>query len=247
MSVKRVLVGEQGMARAVEQQMRNWELGREQRQAQPQERRKELEDFVCVSRMVGLEGHQVVAGLAARLGWPVFDREVLGLMAGDDEMTRKLYETLDHRDLKWWESALSPFVMGRYMANDYFRRLCETVLALARQSPGIFVGRGIDLVLPPKVGLRVCLYAGLPARIRAVAERHGIGETEAKLRIQQGEAERREFIQRMFHVEPFDPGRFDLVVNLDRMSDPEAVDLILGAHERRAARSAAQAPAATSV
>lgn len=243
MSVKRVLVGEQGMARAVEQQMRNWELRREQRQALPRQEHKVLESFICVSRLVGLEGHSVLSGLSARLGWPTFDREVLGLMAGDDELTRRLYETLDHRDLKWWESALSPFVMGRLVVNDYFRRLCETVLALASQSPGIFLGRGIDLILPRDQGLRVCLFASLPTRIRAVTARHAVTESEARHLIEQGEAERREFIQRMFHVEAYDPGRFDLVLNLDRLTAAEAIDLVVAAHEGREIAAHAMAPA----
>ena len=242
MSVRRILVGEHGMDRAVENQMRNWELRREQRQALPHQERKPLESFICVSRLVGLEGHAVVSGLSARLGWPTFDREVLGLMAGDDEMTRRLYETLDHRDLKWWESALSPFVMGRLVVNDYFRRLCETVLALARQSPGIFIGRGIDLILPRDQGLRVCLFASLPTRIHAVTARHAVTEAEARHLIAQGEAERREFIQRIFHVEAYDPGRFDLVLNLDRMTSAEAIDLIVAAHAGR--ESAERAAAA---
>jgi len=238
MSEKRILVGEHGVARALEHQMRNWELGRAQRQAQPQDQRKAIESFICISRLVGLEGHSVLADLGARLGWPVFDREILGLMAGDDDLTRRLYETLDHRDLKWWESALSPFVMGRYVVNDYLRRLCETVLALARQSPSVFVGRGIDFVLPPDQGLRVCLFASLPTRIRALADRYGVTETEARQLIAQGEAERRDFILRVFHLEPTDPGRFDLILNLDRLTSAEAVDIIVASHARREQRTA---------
>lgn len=235
MSEKRILVGEHGVARAVEHQMRNWELGRAQRRALPQEQRKPLESFICISRLVGLEGDAVVSELAARLGWPVFDREILGLMAGSDDLARQLYESLDHRDLTWWETALSPFVRGRFVVNDYFRRLCETVLALARQAPGVFVGRGIDFILPSDQGLRVCLFASLPSRIHAVADRYGLTESEARQMIARGEAERRDFIVRMFHLEPTDPGRFDLVLNLDRLSSDVAAEIILAAHERRAA------------
>ena len=236
MSEKRILVGEPGMARAVEQQMRNWELARAARRAVAPAARRPLESFICVSRMVGLEGNAVVSGLAARLGWPTFDREILGLMAGDDELTRRLYETLDHRDLTWWEAALSPLVMGRFVVNDYFRRLCETVLALARQAPSVFVGRGIDLILPPDQGLRVGLVAGLPARVRAVVERLGVSAAEARQWIEQGEAERRDFLQRTFHVDAADPARFDLQLNLERMASDEAIEAILAAHERRARR-----------
>jgi hypothetical protein len=232
MSFKRVLTGESGIAHAVEQQMRNWELGREQRPRRATAERPQVEDFVCISRMVGLEVREVVSRLAERLRWPFFDRELLSLMAGDDEIRQRLYQTLDHRDLTWWEAIASPFLVGHYVVDDFFHRLCDTVLTLARQSSAIFVGRGIDLILPADHGLRVWLVASVPTRLESLRRRYQLTAAEARQVLELQEAERREFFRRHFHLEPSDPARFDLTLNLDRLDPDAAADLILATRAR---------------
>lgn len=234
MSLKRVLVGEAGIARAVEQQMRNWELGREQHPRHATAEGPPIEDFVCISRMVGLDVRDVVDRLAERLRWPFFDREILNLMAGDDAIRRRLYETLDHRDLTWWEAIASPFLVGHYVVDDFFHRLCDTVVTLARQSPAIFVGRGIDLILPKNHGLRVWLVASASTRLEFLRQRHELTAAEARQVLELQEAERREFFRRHFRVEASDPARFDLTLNLDRLDPDAATELILATRARLA-------------
>ena len=92
------------MARVVERQMRNWELARSQRLKLPEPKRQEVEDFVCVSRRVATPGaEEVAARLGKKLGWPVFDKEILEAMAGDDFYRQQIYANMDQRDLSWTE------------------------------------------------------------------------------------------------------------------------------------------------
>ena len=118
MAGRRELSEGPGGARAVERQLSNWEIARRQRLAHPGERRVEATDFICISRMVGLDGREIAQPVAERLGWPLFDREVLDWMAGDDEVRRQIYRAMDERDFKWWEAAMSPWVVGRYVLDD---------------------------------------------------------------------------------------------------------------------------------
>lgn len=241
MAGRRGLSGGPGVERAVERQLSNWEIARTQRPARPSARREETADFICISRMVGIDGREIAAPLAERLGWPLFDREVLDRMAGDDDVRRRIYRAMDEHDFKWWEAAMSPWVVGRYVMDDYFHRLCEAVLGLARQGRCVFLGRGADLILPSGHGLRVRLVAGLPTRIRALAASRARTEAEARTAIEAEEHARAEFFRRHFHVSPDDPLRYDLMVNRDRLSIEETIDLVLAAHKHRAAPLAAGA------
>ena len=234
MAGRRVLSGGPGGERAVERQLSNWEIARTQRPPQPGGRREETADFICISRMVGIDGREVAVPLAERLGWPLFDREVLDRMAGDDEVRRRIYRAMDEHDFKWWEAAMSPWVVGRYVMDDYFHRLCDAVLGLARQGRCVFLGRGADLVLPQGRGLRVRLVASLPTRRRAMAASRARTEAEARAAIDAEEHARAEFFRRHFHASPDDVLRYDLVLNLDRLSVGEAVELVLAAHRPRA-------------
>jgi len=233
MSAKQGHAAEPGVMRAVERQMSNWELARTQHFDREPHERPATQHFICISRLVGIDGHEVADLLGERLQWPVFDRQVLDLMAGNDEVRRRLYAAMDEHDLKWWQSAMSPLVVGRFVVDDYFHRLCDAILALARKSACIFLGRGAELILPPESGVRVRLVAGLASRIRDAATARGLTSNEARAWIEREEAERAGFFRRYFKAEPADPARYDLALNLDRMSPEIAAELILAARRAK--------------
>jgi cytidylate kinase len=121
-----------------------------------------------------------------------------------------------------------------FRKNDYFHRLMETVLCLARQGPAVFVGRSTDLILPKTKGLRVKLIASIEYCAARFAEHNHMEPQQAREEIARIETERREFIHNHFHIDAYDPMRFDLLVNVERFSIGQIVDLILAAHRDRA-------------
>jgi len=221
------------IARLVERQMRNWELARQQRPESDRPTKSRVEEFVCLSRQVGTDGERIAQSLGAALGWPVFDREILDAMAGDDAVRRQVYESMDERDLTWWEETLRALMQSEFVRNDYFKRLSETVLSLARQGHCVFLGRGADLFLPDDVGFRVRLVAPADARVARVAAANELTRTEAEQWIGRVEAERQRYFRRHFGIEVEDAVRFDMTVNLSRFSVAEAVEMILMAKSIR--------------
>jgi cytidylate kinase len=191
--------------------------------------------------MVGVQGDEVARRLGKHLQWPVFGREILEAMAGDDAIRRRVYASMDQRDLGWWEESLRSLLQREFVRNDYFRRLCETLLSLARQAPSVFLGRGADLVLPQGRGFRVRLIAALDSRTRRYAEWNDLSAEEAKLEIERIERQRADFFRHHFQVDASDPLRHDLTVNLDRWSTEQTVNLILEGKEVRQAAGVAAA------
>jgi hypothetical protein len=222
--------GRSDVARVVERQMRNWELASAQRaEPLPHRPRCEVAQFVCVSRTVACGGGAVARLLGERLGWPVFDREILQAMAGDDQVRARLYEHLDERDVSWLEDALRWVIRGELRTDDYFCRLTETVLALARRGPAVFLGRGVDLILPCDRGLRVRITASPERRARDYAREHNMSEVLARAEIERIDGERGEFRRRRFGKSANDATRYDLVLNMDRLTPAQAVELLLAA------------------
>ena len=220
-------------ARALERQMRNWELASRQRRDEEPRPRPEVEDFITLSRQVGLPAEEVAERLGAELGWPVFGRRLLDEMAGDDGVRRRIYRALDQRDLKWWEEALYGLFGEGFVRNDYFRRLCETVLSLARRGSCVFVGRGCDRLLPATLGYRVRLVGPRSRRLEHLCQRHDLTAKEAVEREERLEGERDRFLRHHFDVGSDDTTRHDLVLNLGRMSVAEAAEVILAARQLR--------------
>ncbi len=222
-----------GISKLVEKQMRNWELARAQRLDVPKDDRPEVEDFVTISRQVGAGGLQFGTALAERLKWPLFDKEILQVMAGDDSVRRRIYESMDERDLTWREATLRSVLQPEIVKDDYFRRLTYTVLSLARQGRAVFLGRGADCILPQQIGLRVRLVAPFDTRAQRMADRQGLTLEQAREEVARIEQERADFIRHHFGVDMDDPTRFDLAINLGRISTAQAVELVVGECKRR--------------
>ncbi len=222
-------VSEPHVARSVEKQMRNWEIARQQRVVKPRRKARPVHDFIAMSVAVGSGGRQVVERLGHELGWPVFDKEILHAMAGDDAVRARIYETLDEHDIGWLEETIRSLVQPEFGKNDYFHRLTRTVLGLARQGSAIFVGRGADLILPRGQGLRVKVTASRDRCAARYAAENGLSEREARDALERTERDRAEFIRRHFQVGGDDAARYDLVVRLDRFSVEKAAELVLAA------------------
>ena len=199
-----------GVEKLVERQMRNWELARSQRATPPPAERPEVEPFVAVSRAVGSVGP-----------------------ADDDRIRQQLFASMDERDLGWFEESLRALMHGEFTKNDYFPRLTQTVLAIARQGSTVFVGRAADLILPRHRGLCVRLTVSGEHCVRNYAEQHKINPDQARAEVQRIETERAEFVQRHFKVDAADQNRHDLIVNLEQFTPDQAVELILTALKMR--------------
>ena len=210
----------------VERQMRNWEIGRQQAPTVPEPEGEPFKPFVTISRMAGSGGAAVAQGLADKVGWPLFDREVLQYMAGDDAVRQRLYETLDERDIGFIEETVRTFASAEFKRHDYFHRLTETILAIAHQGNAVFLGRGADLILPRHLGVRVRIVALAAARAQRYAKDHDIDTVQAARELERLQQQRAEFVRNHFNVDPDAQDRCDLALNLTSITVDEAVHLI---------------------
>lgn len=218
------------LSKVFERQMRNWELSRAQRLAeQPGAAAHPVADFVTISRTVGSGGREVATLLGERLAWPVFDREILQSMAGDDRIRARLYEQMDEREASWLEDAVHWLIRGEFRKEDYFHRLTETILALAHQGHAVFLGRGADMILPRDHGLRVRITASLEERSRRFALANNIAEALARDEVDRIDRERTEFRRRHFGPAAVEVTANDITITLDRFTPPQAVELIVAA------------------
>jgi len=214
-------------AKLVEKQMRNWEIARAQRLEAPEVKHEGVESFVTISRKLDSGGSEVAVALGEKLGWPVFDKEILQSMAGDDALRRQVYQSMDERDISWFEETVRAFTEGAFKKNDYLKNLSWTILSLARQGSGVFVGRAADRILPLDAGLRVRITAPDNLCVETYAARQGVSKEQAEADWERLEVERAEFVRNHFKVEATDAARFDLTINRERFTADQAVEMIL--------------------
>ena len=216
--------------RIIERQMRNWELARTQTEAPAKPPESRVYEFIAISRQKGSGGLDLARRLGDELGWRVYDHEIIDLMAADDALQHKIYQLADEDSEGYLQTLLRGLDLEpQTPRHDYFRKLVRSIQLMARSAPGIFVGRGAHLILPRRAGLSVRVLAPESRRIAEYARTSACSLDEAANAVRRIDEARDRFIRDHFRVNPQAPHLFDLVLNLEHLSLPAAVRIILAA------------------
>lgn len=191
---------------------------------------------IAVAREAGTPGTSVAHAVGARLGWPVYDHELLELIARETGWRVRLLESVDEKKQSWLRESLEALSTAPAENNDglvtesaYVHHLVETVLSLGVHGQCVIVGRGAAQLLPAATTLRVRLVAALSDRVAAVSQRLNLTRAEAERHVTETERERVRFVRDHFQKDPTDPRNYDLLLNASRWSVAECAELILHA------------------
>jgi cytidylate kinase len=193
---------------------------------------------IALSREAGTYGAAIARAVADRLGWPVYDSELLKRTATDLGVHQALLSSMDEHHVSWLSEYLEGLSPHRGISQYAFmRRLLEILLSLAAQGNCVIVGRGATKVLPTATTLRVRIVAPREHRIEAVQHEHGISRGEATRRVEATDRERDEFVREHFGMDATDPRNYDLLLNAARFPIEQGAELIMSALDRLRALS----------
>lgn len=188
---------------------------------------------IAISREAGANGSAVGRLLGERLGWPVYDYELVERIAGDMGLRSELLESVDEKRMSWLQEFAESFTSaGSVTESAYVRHLVETLLTLAMHGECIIVGRGGNVVAPPETTLRVRLIAPLCERIATVRKRRNVSFEEAQRWVEKTDRERAHFIKEHFNKEADALHLHDLVLNTARFSLEGCTEIIIDALHR---------------
>ncbi|MCI0462236.1 MAG: cytidylate kinase-like family protein [Gemmataceae bacterium] len=188
---------------------------------------------IALSREAGAGGREVARELGARLGWPVYDRELLELIAKEMEVPASLLERVDEKHKGWLEELFEAISSTPAVGPDvYASRLGKVLLSLAARGDCVILGRAAAQILPAATTLRVRLVAPREARIVRAERRLGVGREQAVRWVETTDRERDRFVRDHFRKDPADPHLYDLVLNTARFPPAECAELIARALER---------------
>jgi cytidylate kinase len=185
---------------------------------------------VAISRQSGSRGSSIAQVVGARLGWPVYDHELLTRIAEEKGLSARLLEHLDERCHTWMEKILSSFSTE---SNDldavYLKHLVQMLMSLGNVGHCIIVGRGATHVLPIESTLRVRVVAPHAFRVSETVQRKGMTKIEAERWVDKTDADRKCFVRAYFFKDAADPLNYDLVLNSSRFSIDDCAEMIVEA------------------
>jgi cytidylate kinase len=181
---------------------------------------------VAISRQAGSGGPAIAHAIGERLGWPVYDHELLKQIAAKHRLPPRLLEQFDEHYANWVEELTSSFTRSHPLDDVYVKKLVELLVSLSKAGHCVIVGRGAALVLPPETTLRVRLVAPRDWRVSRTELRQGCTRAEAERWVDRTDDERRRFVRHWFDKDVDDPLAYDLTLNTSRYDTEECAAII---------------------
>ncbi len=147
---------------------------------------EEKKTIITVGRQFGSGGLAVAKELGRILDIPVYDGELLEEAARKSGLAEQLFNSNDEKR-RYWN-------FGGGLDDAYiFKFQSDAIRTLAAQGSAIFVGRCSNHVLKDMKSINIFISAPFEFRVREVAGREGISETEAERKVSRIDRERADY------------------------------------------------------
>ncbi len=224
-----------GLHHLVERQGRSWEAAQ---RAHDDDASPALHlrcgPWIAISRQLGSGGDELAALLSTRLGWPVFDRQLLARIAAETHSSEPVVARHDERAGGVLDDMLAQLVIpddpGRAA---YVQEMIRAVREVAQRGAAIILGRGVNWFLDPAHGVRVRVVASATERMAALLRACPGAEADVRRQLAAHDAAQRAFIRQTFARDIDDPLGYDVVLNLGSLGLSRAADLVQAALESR--------------
>lgn len=143
--------------------------------------------IITIGREFGSGGHEVGRRLAAELGYKLYDKELLKMMAQESNISEKVLEDYDEKNTG---SLLYSIMMDVYPSMNYvgntlqrqiYQAQYDTIRRIGEKGDCVIVGRGADYILRDLPHLTsVFIRASEEFRIGRVAEYEHVSPQKAK-------------------------------------------------------------------
>ncbi len=230
------------------------------------QKEQELTPVVAIAGLQGCESEALGQEVARLLDSEFMGDEIKDLLSERLQCSRAELESFETSHKSFWmrllasvvvptevttayESGYHAYVPNRPYEYDellheplskrqYVKKLRRIVRRRAAEGNAVLHGNGSHLFLPDQVdGLTVFVSASAECRSVRSAQYGDTPEASLK-RLQRADKEQREIFRRLFDCEIDDSSKFDITINLDRMTISDAAEVIVEVLRRRSADKA---------
>lgn len=182
--------------------------------------------IVTISRGAFSGGKVLAERVASVLGYRCIDREVLIEASRRYGISEARYTEILETQPHWWEKWREGLRLYRITLQA---AMCE----IARDGKLVYHGHGGHELLPEiRHVLKVHLTAPIEFRLAQVMAREGLDKESARDYIERVDKARTRRLKDLFGADWHDPSRYDLVLNISRMTLESAARLIVETAQR---------------
>jgi cytidylate kinase len=182
---------------------------------------------VTVSSEPGSGGQVIARGIAERMGYDLFLRDIIREIAERADIGASVIETIEKERFSGIEDFIATLVSRRYLWPElYLQQLMKIISVIGKHGMAVIAGRGANFILPPLERLSIRIVAPMDLRIHNISKLLKISEEDAKKRVIMKEAKRRAFIRKSFNEDIADPINYDLVFNTEYIRYEAAIETV---------------------
>lgn len=188
---------------------------------------------ITISREFGGKGAALAEYMEEKIGFKMWDRDILQAIADKLGSDQKFLESIDENRRETIEDVVVGFMTNVSTNVTYLRTLIQVVKAIEEHGNSVIVGRGANYICENPLSLHVRLVSPLKKRISEYAGKEKISRDQARLLIQKKDEERAEFVQYHFNKDVTNPSDYDLVLNSGTFDLNEMMMIVLEAYHKK--------------
>ena len=200
---------------------------------------------ITINRELGSGGRTVGAKLAAKLQVPFYDKALVEGLMKKYNLTTEEIERQKGRNNSWWADfkrivGIGPGITDNYnqasmdnkpdmlTTDEMFKAETEILRGIAQEESCVIAGRSGFFVLKNHPNrLSILIQASMQHRIERVMRKQNLSSQEAEEVIKKVDKMRDNYVNRYTGTSRYDTRNYELVITMDRLSEDDAVDLIM--------------------
>jgi cytidylate kinase len=200
---------------------------------------------IAISREAGSRGNTIGGRVGQKLGWPVYNHELLEAMAHDGPLRQSMIDDSDTDAINWVESTVAGLLSSGQLAGDAsVISLARTVLTLGYRGEVVLIGRGAGYILPHSSTLHVRIMAPLADRIAYMSQWLRLTHGEAAEQVRRRDHHRASFLSSHFKRDSDIVDHYDMILNSGLLGEDLSAEVIIHAAKMRQAAQSSSMPAA---
>jgi cytidylate kinase len=209
----------------ITRQINFWEKSRKKPAVQKSLRHKNL----TISQQSGSSGIELGNAVAKRLGWQVYDKEIVNYISENTQVRKHMVELFDEKARTEMHTLISSILDKNSINKEiYFKQLTKTMVTLARHGNAVIIGRGGNFILPDSMALKIFITRDFADRIQEISQQSD-NALAAEKELKKNDIVRSLFIRKHFGKDADHPSHFDLVINLSKIDLTTAENIIISA------------------
>lgn len=216
------------IAQMIEEQLQFWKIQHPDNTGA--KNRNQKLPVITISREYGAKGAVLATKLGERLGFKVWDKEILDIISERLDSSSEYLSALDENTRNMLEDTIFGFMNQKGTNLNYQIYLVKAIRAIEDQGSSIIVGRAANFICRNPRSLHIRVVCPIEERVKRYAVIHEIPTKQARVLVQQKDLERENFTLFNFNRDLEQASHYDLVINSARFSMKEMVELAMEAY-----------------